>query len=217
MILAKSLRSIVVLSVALCGCNDSNEQKDFRSKPCPTGGLAAPGTTQQEQQEQIENYQKYACDQPQICPDEGSPFAPFYVIDPKAAPATVNLGLTNCSTGQKKLLIDKIVIAGDQRCFFTEAIVEKQTIDPGETVIVKVDYKPTALGEDHGQFQIHSNAENHAVLKVPFCSRALDKAPVSPDAGVADGGPSDGGTAADAAVRMRCQEVTSVTSQCHKP
>ncbi|MFH1131385.1 MAG: hypothetical protein V1754_08625 [Pseudomonadota bacterium] len=182
--------------------------------PCPPKGIGVEDHAATTPEDQVLGYATYNCAEPQICPDQGSPFVPYYVVDENAPPAPVNLSLTNCSTGNATLEIDKIVVYGDKNCSFSEATIEKKTVAPGETVFVKTDYKPKKPGPDHAAFRIFSNAQNFETLITPFCSLALEKkldAGVPPEAGVGDGGPE-----ANLPPKPDCEEQTTVNTECHK-
>ncbi|MBW2731175.1 MAG: hypothetical protein JRH20_02215 [Deltaproteobacteria bacterium] len=186
-----------VIFIMLCsgflfaGCSDDGDLL-----PCPEGGLTTA--------EQLVNAADYGCNQPQICPDQGSMAMPTggYIIAPTAAPYSSNNVITNCSTGQGRLEITKIIVRGDARCAFTEPQIEKTDVDPGTATAVKIDWKPEAAGEDHAALVIFSNAQNFPVLVLPACSTAYIEAPVAAtDAGVS--GP------------LVCNEVTTVNTTCH--
>lgn len=175
------------------GCSGDDGEKLL---PCPEGGLTL--------QEHVENAAQYNCQEPQICPDQGSMAMPTggYVIDTTAPPWSSNNVITNCSKGGKPLVITKIFVRGDARCAFTEPQIEATEIDPGMETAVKIDWKPAAAGEDHAALVIVSNAQNFPELVLPACSTAYTESPVAPnDAGVFP--------------PLECDAVTSVNTTCH--
>lgn len=194
-----------LLSTACGSDNDTSQQNDGGSegrdltidglrdigalKPCPLGGLKTV--------EEITDWRSYDCKKPQFCPDQGQFPMPAggYVVDADALPWSANVMLNNCSA-TATLEIVSLVVYGDDRCSFSEAMIEKTTIGPNEIAVLKVDWKPESAGEDHAAISIRSNAENFPELILPICGRAID-AP-------GEGAPLEG-----------CRDVRTVNTACH--
>ena len=209
----------LVCSMLLFGaCSDNTAEEKL---PCPPDGIGRAEFQGISPAEQFLDSQKFACTEPQLCPDVDAalPGGPL--------PAQVSVGLTNCSTGNKKLVIEKVQFLGDARCSYTcaarqadpaakcQVAVEKSEVDPGETISIMMIYDPTSDGEDHAQFRIFSNAQNFPAddpLRIPTCGFYSSS---SPDAGVDDGGTgtADAGTGSG---ELRCKEVSEVNTNCHK-
>jgi hypothetical protein len=211
--------SLALLLVAP-GCADDSK------KACPEGGLGittSDGTLCSgildplsekvaECQEQMREYVDYDCAEPQICPDHGAHQIPFYILAPSTAPEELTFTLTNCSTGGKPLVIEKVEITGDPRCHFTfnpeTDIQPSLEIKPGETGFIRAVYDPQALGEDHGQIRIYSNAQNFPLLVLPICAWANPEPAGTGDAGV---------TGTDLMVEIpACKDVGDTIEPCHQ-
>jgi len=163
-------------------------------------------------QDQLKEYKKYGCDQPQICPDVGSRRITDFEVGKTSAGETISFVLTNCSTGNQSLIINKVVITGDDRCFFQKFnkstdIQPSLEILPGENSTIITVYKPTVKGEDHAHIRVFSNAQNFNPLVLPVCGLAVPKGSLGKDAG-------PGG---DASVKVfTCKNVGSkVNTKCH--
>ena len=196
MLTPKYLYPVASLALSLCigattGCSDDTSGP---SLPCPAGGLKTA--------EQIADAAKYKCDKPQICPDISFLTFPAggYIISQSAAPYSLGVGLTNCSTGNQKLEIQQILVYGDKNCHFSKPEMEADgwTIDPGpnNTKQMQMTWKPTTAGQDNIEVAIITNAENFPTLIVPGCAIAceasLDQG-VAPDAGWGDSGSTSAG------------------------
>ena len=164
-------------------------------------------------------------------PDIGGRAARFVVV-PGAEAGELSFLLTNCSTGGEKLVIEKIGVYGDNRCYFadvTSSDIRSQSqrdtasateILPGETSVVRTTYNPKQPGEDFAEIRVTSNAENFPTLRLRVCGRAEAPAPdagppPAVDAGVADGGGTvvrDAG--APDAFNFECKAVEKLES-CH--
>ena len=158
---------IAVSTLLLCGACSSTD-KDL--KPCPPKGIGVEDYNGVSAADQLAKALEYNCSEPQICPDLRGQAVGFG-IDPNAAPGQIAFILTNCSNNAK-LEITKVEVWGDSRCFFTNVtdadIQPGRSANPRETIGVKTDYFPTAVGEDHGQLRVYSNAQNFPVLKLPL-------------------------------------------------
>ena len=131
------------LLTALGGCPDEDDrlpcppkgigvmplQTDVGTGPgeCTGGMCGAPG------------YALYACNAPQICPDvgPGAEAQSFrYDLASGSTARLVSVLLTNCSTGNQDLVIDRVEVFGDPRCSFAEvtnADIGSKVVAPGET------------------------------------------------------------------------------------
>jgi hypothetical protein len=201
-------RSLGVLTLGIClalvaGCS-GDDGDGGPSKPCPAKGIGVG---------EIGDWENYNCSEPQICPDKGWVAVFDYPVDPANPKRALSVILTNCSKGQQKLVIEKVVVKGDDRCYMSEAEVEDKEILPGSlnARFVRVTWKPEAAGRDDAALEIHSNAKNFPVLEIPLCGTAI--AP-SGDAGVVI--PDKGAWTQDAAPPWaRCNPVTKLNSKCH--
>ena len=223
--------TILALFMLASGC--ASEDKNMQ--PCPTKGIGveAPNGTScykaasdpsseaaKACRDQFENYKGYSCSEPQICADVGLRLVPEFVLDPKAPGEPISFTLTNCSTGNSKITISKILLVGDDRCSFVvrkdnqatgDVAIEDKVIDPGKYVSIQTVYWPLTEGEDHAAIHVFSNAKNFSPLVIPVCGRAVVKNAMSQDSGPSSG--SDGGTAKG----FQCKEVGSkVNTTCHK-
>ena len=209
------LFALTLLVVSACSDDDGGDKL-----PCPPNGIGIAEFQGISIAEQFRNSQQFACTEPQLCPDLDAAFPGGPL------PAQVSVGLKNCSTGNKKLVIEKVSFLGDERCSYTcaarqadpnakcQVAVEKSEVDPGETVSIMMIYDPQSDGEDHAQFRVFSNAQNFPSdnpLKIPTCANYSSSA----DAGVDDGG-SGGADAGVDSGEYRCKEPTEVNTQCHK-
>lgn len=213
----------LALLALLLACSDEDSKK-----PCPPKGIGVEEFEGVSAGDQLLNYQNYACSEPQICPDlVTAAIAPYYVIDESAAPAQASVGLTNCSTGNKKLVIEQVVLVGDKECAFTcpcrrdksapcarcQVSIEKSEIEPGETISISIEYKPTKARLDGAAFHVYSNAQNFSRSVTPICVRALD----DPPGGSSDAGAGDGG-GGNAPAPPRCDFIDpEVNTTCHEP
>jgi hypothetical protein len=211
---------LIVLSLLMLGaCSDDG---DTSKLPCPPKGIGIEEFQGISPSEQFLKPQQFACAEPQICPDLDSAFPSGPL------PAQVSVGIKNCSTGNKKLAIEKVAFLGDDRCSYTcaarqedpskkcQVAVEKSEVDPGETISIMMIYNPQSDGEDHAQFRIFSNAQNfpsESPLKIPTCAFYSSTAD---DAGVADSGAGVTDAGVDSSGEYRCKEPTEVNTQCHK-
>jgi hypothetical protein len=157
--------------------------------------------------DQIANYKSFACTEPQICSDLGKRKVPSFVVDAGAAPADVSFILTNCSTGNKKLTISKIVLMGDDNCAFTEAEITEKVADPGQEIIIRTKYQPKAEGQDFATIYIYSDAQNANPLIIPICGRALSQSTTCNDAGAG---------ASKVCSFLECKNLTKPNPACHK-
>lgn len=212
------LRTVGALALSLLLFGACSDDKGGGMRACPTDaagkvvGLGVIAFDGVEPGKQIEEAFLYNCSEPQICPDQGSPYVPSFVVDPSKAAYGISLGLTNCSTGNNKLVIEKVVIAGDPRCSFTDASIEGKDIAPGKgnTTFVKVDWFPKTVGQDYGAMWVYSNAQNFNPLKVPFCGNAIAQAP---DGGVVV--QPDLGAYTEAGLSIwKCPEAKTVNASC---
>lgn len=231
--------AVLGLSVALCGCPDEDDRL-----PCPPGGIGVeplltdigggPGEctgglcysgrdscgNHPDLCRQIKEYALYACSSPQICPDVG-PGAEaqsfLYDLASESKARLVSVLLTNCSTGDQDLVIDRAEIFGDARCSFTEVgdvDIGNKVVAPGETTAIRTSYRPLAPGEDHAELRVYSNAANFPELRLLICGVAVDGAGSTPsDAGAEDAALGDA-ACADLAC-LTCQPQTT-RAACHK-
>ena len=215
--------SIVLLSVGLFvvgGCSDDEK------KACPAGGLgvtsAATGkpcagildpndTDLLDCQEQIQNYKDYGCSKPQVCFDQNFQQGFGFTVAPSAPAYRLSFVITNCSTGNEKLVIQSVEVLGDEKCSFTfdtSVDVEKLEIPPGEFGLVSARYLPTKLGEDHAVLVLHTNAENFPTLKLYACGTGIPRFAAGLDSGSAPDSGLPAGT-------FFCKDKTTVAS-CHQ-
>jgi len=214
---------------AFAGCSDDNTSGtacDPNSKEkCPPPGTACPpkgiGVAEHDGytvQAQIAYWKNFKCETPQICPDIGGRAGHFF-IGQGSAPGELTFNITNCSTGNKKLVISGVTLLGDSRCYFTKVtdsdIQPTKEVAPGESTIIRTTYDPKKAGEDHAGLRVASNAENYANLDLLVCGLAelerLDGGVAPPPTG--DGGPADlSSSTPDAATGLSCKKVTSATS-----
>lgn len=185
-------------------------EEEKKLLPCPAQGLGVVSTSGKtcseikdpldedlgDCQDQMENFLEYDCAEPQLCPDHGAHQMPYYVLDPNGPGETLSFALTNCTTGNDKLIINTVELTGDERCSFIfnkSTDVEALEIPAGETRSIQAVYKPKALGEDHVHLRITTNAQNFPDLVLPICGRANPESSGT-DAGVSsdDGGPASG-------------------------
>ncbi|MCC6746247.1 MAG: hypothetical protein IT371_01225 [Deltaproteobacteria bacterium] len=187
---------------------------DPEKKKCPPKGIGVEAFEGVSATDQVAKYKEYDCAEPQICPDVGGRNV-RYPVDPAEAPGEVSFLLTNCATSGPKLEISKVVVYGDDRCFYTEGEVAEKAVDPGKDSVVRVSYKPTAPGKDDVELHVKSNAKNFPDFKLVVCAEGVVK---SKDAGVAaaDGGPP---TRQDAggAPAVQCKPTgLRLNGKCHK-
>jgi hypothetical protein len=226
------------LSILLCGCPDEDgllpcPPKGIGVEPLQTdvgigpgecaGGLCYTGRescgNHPDLCRQIREYARYACSTPQVCPDVG-PGAEaqsfLYDLTSESAARVVSVLLTNCSTGNQDLVIDRVEIFGDARCSFTEvsdADIGKKVVAPGETTAIRTSYRPLTVGEDHAELRVYSNADNFPELRLLICGIAVDGASAAPDAGSLDAALGDA-----ACADLECLTCLPQTTQvaCHK-
>ena len=186
---------------------------------CPPMGIGVAEHNGVSPAQQIANYTRYSCDQPQICPDLGARFVGLYIIDPGAAAAEVPVTLTNCSTGNNRVEIESVVVLGDRQCAFTDvsdAEITSKTIDPGSSEALRTTYKPTSVGDHHAVLRIKSNAANFPELLIAVCGLAQQR---REDAGlpvIMDGGSAaDGGGPAQDSLALVCEAPDTVNPTCH--
>jgi hypothetical protein len=215
------MRSALVVPVILsllvaCGSDDKDK------KQCPAKGIAVESSTgvacstatadpenptykvaAQDCSDQLKNYKNYLCTDPQICVDLGVRIVPDFIVDPMSTGESVSFLITNCSTGNKKLTISKVVIVGDSRCSYSEAEVEAKEVAPGKDMLIRTVYKPKTPGVDMAGIHIISDAQNYKPFVLPLCGRALAKYQPGKDSG-----PSG----ADAATNkpLRCDDATNM-------
>ena len=106
------------------------------------------------------------------------------IVIVKAQGQEVSFILTNCSTGNRKLTISKLVLAGDSRCVFSEPeIYPGKVVDPGDQITLRTVYKPTAIGEDHAALIIESDGQNYPKFVIPICGKVIAQPVPGTDAG----------------------------------
>ncbi len=162
----------------------------FQCKPQPP----EPDTSQ------VAEYKRYACTAPQICPDMDEQRV---LHDVASGPLEVGFLLTNCSTGAQPLMIDEVLVLGDDRCAFSNvgaADISTKVINPGETAAIRLRYDPAAAGEDHAVLAVRSNAHNDAVMHLRICGLAVTAPPVRGDRSLLD---------------LRCRG-SATRASCHK-
>lgn len=212
----RALAGITVALALTAGCSDGGGGGGEATKPCPPKGIGVAAFQGATKAQQVTNWKDYKCSQPQICPDVGAADVPLYIIDPKAAAHATSLVLTNCSTGNAKLTVSKVVMYGDAKCAFGEPQIDQKVVDPNGTAVIQATWKPKKAGEHHAAFWVYSNAQNFPVLKIPACGIArpkpADAGTASGDGGVPDSKPA----AADAAGTLKCKAVTTINGSCHK-
>lgn len=199
-------RSMGVLALALglalvAGCSGDDGESLL---PCPAKGIGGA---------ELGDWEKYNCQEPQICPDRGWISVLDYPVDPANPKRAMSVILTNCSKGQKKLVIEKVVLKGDDRCYMSEPEVEDKEILPGglNSRFIRVTWKPEQAGRDDAALFIHSNAQNFPILEVPLCGTAV--APQG-DAGIVIA--DKGVWTFDAAPPwVQCNPVTKLNDKCH--
>jgi len=211
-----SLTVCLALTTAAC----DGEETDM--KPCPTSGIGVTASngnscaspeagefgslTGKDCRDQIANYHEYDCSAAQICSDQPGEVYDQTPVSAGTAARGVNFLITNCSTGNEKLVISKVVITGDDRCSFTEPEIEAKEVAPGSSIAVRSTYKPASVGEDHAALVIYTNASNYPQFILPICGRGVE-----PQTGPAP----DGGTGGDPSV-FSCKDVQGkVNSSCH--
>lgn len=200
-----SITCFALAALLLAGCSD--DQK----KACPTGGLGvtAPSGKKCNElldptdpdlldcQSQIENYSDYDCKTPQVCFDTNFQPGWGFIISQSAAAYRMAFILTNCSTGGDKLVIQKVEVLGNSRCYFDfdmDLDVEKLELGPGESGLIAARYFPKQAGEDDAILRVHTNAENFPQLDLYVCGSGIPKfvpgadSGAPPDMGVGDGG-----------------------------
>ncbi len=219
----RQVSTVVALSLVLAG---GCAKEDDNKKSCPPKGIAvaaADGTPcaqasadptsvpGKDCRDQVEKYKEYDCFEPQVCPDQSKRKIPDFVLDLKAQGQEVSFILTNCSTGNRKLTISKLVLAGDSRCVFSEPeIFPGKVVDPGDQITLRTVYKPTAVGEDHAALIIESDAQNYPKFVIPICGKVIDKPAPGADAGTPG---KDAGTGPV----FDCKDVQGkITTSCHK-
>ena len=143
---ARGLMFAALMGLGLGACSgDDND-----GKPCPENGIGA---------DEIENWEQYNCTQPQICPDIGWVAVIGYPVSPDSPKRQMAVQLTNCSKGNTKLIIEKVVLKGNSRCYMSEPQIEDREIDPGDGngKTIAVTWKPEKVGRDDAALFIHSN------------------------------------------------------------
>jgi hypothetical protein len=154
--------------------------------------------------DQVANFERYACARPQICPDMD---VQTIRHDISTGARVMHVLLTNCSTGNQDLRIDKVEVYGDDRCSFsnvTASDISPKLVAPGEAAAVRITYDPGATGEDHAVLTVHSNAQNSARLPLRLCALAIGSSTTPPDSG-----------AWPTLDKLRCQGSTNLAA-CHK-
>ena len=190
----------------LGACSDDNEKK-----ACPTGGLGVTAPSGKkcnsilnpsdpnllDCQQQVEDYKKYDCKEPQVCFDTNFQSAWGFVISQSASAYSMSFILTNCSSGTEKLVISKVEVLGNSRCYFDFKMnctaddagqvgtcdVEKMEIAPGESGLIRARYFPEKSGEDDAILRVHTNAENFPQLDLYICGSGVPLHPVGMDSG----------------------------------
>jgi hypothetical protein len=207
---------------ALAGCGSEDKKKS-----CPAGGIgvaAKDGTpcikatvdpssaAGKDCLEQFNDYKGYDCFEPQICVDQGKRKVPDFVLDAMSSGQEVSFLITNCSSGNRKLTLSKLTIAGDSRCSLAEPQVEPgKVIEAGQQAVVRTIYKPKGLGEDHAALIIQSDAQNFKPLIIPICGKALPRYAPGKDSGPPPTGDAGSGPLFD------CKDVgTTVNKTCHQ-
>jgi hypothetical protein len=186
----------ISLALALGACSD-----DIDKKACPAAGLGAASELSgksckglqdptdsdlQDCQQQMENYKQYDCKEPQICFDRTVDRALNFVIAKEAPESSLSFILTNCSTGNQKLVISSVEVLGNQSCHFKFDIttdVQKQEVSPGDQTLIQVRYLPTKPSEDHVVLKVSSNAQNFPELRLFACGFGVWKFPSGQDSG----------------------------------
>jgi hypothetical protein len=171
--------------------------------PCPQDGIG---------KHQMAKAHEYNCTTPQLCIDvdfcqmEGRP------VDKSIAPWSCNVVVTNCSRGNNKLTLSSLQLLGDPRCHFSEPQLSNRELLPGASAVLKVDYDPETVGEDHASLIIKSNAANFATFNVLICGFAVvprfDMS-IPPD-------PLDAGIPPADAGGTRCKAATTLNTRCHQ-
>jgi hypothetical protein len=226
-------RCLVLALLVVGGCKEEGR------RPCPAQGLgvqAASGMlcSKVEQDDvadiedcrhQLEHFDAYDCQAPQMVPHQGWLTAESTVTSPPGIPGGspehipvgLSLLLTNGSVGDQDLVLGEVTIFGDPRCAFVhdpQKGLDRTTIPPGETAVLGLVYRPTEGGEDHGLLRVRSNAANLDPLDVLICGRAmwtfapgLDSGPPwTPDAGASGAG----------GMGFTCKEVKAELAPCHQ-
>ena len=226
--------SVVTVVLVISGCSaggGSEKSLDCGSsdagckKACPAGGLGVTSTAGKkcevildhkdpdllDCQEQIQNYKDYGCSRPQVCFDQNFQQGFGFTVAPSAPAYRLSFVITNCSTGNEKLVIQSVKVLGDEKCSFafdTGVDVEKLEIPPGEFGLVSARYLPTKLGEDHAVLVLHTNAENFPTLKLYACGTGIPRFAAGLDSGSAPDSGLPAGT-------FFCKDKTTVAS-CHQ-
>lgn len=211
----RKLLSITTISVACLlwgACSDEDSKN-----ACPEGGLGVTSSTGTKCntlldpkdpellncQEQMESYKDYDCKEPQICFDTNVRQARGFVVSVSATAYGMSFILTNCSTSNQKLMIEKVEVLGNDRCYFAFDMgmdVQKLELAPGEDGLIQARYHPKQLGEDHAILRVHTNAQNYPQLDLYVCGTGIPRFPPGMDAGsppTPDAGPvTEAGAAA---------------------
>jgi len=219
--------SIVSLSLVLLlgACSDNTEKK-----ACPAGGIGVTSSNGVkcegildpnnadllDCQQQIETYKEYGCSKPQVCFDNGSLLSYGKLVSKEQPALPLSFILTNCSTGNQKLVIQKVEVMGDERCYLNfdaSQDIEKMEIPSGEGGLIQVRYDPKKTGEDHAVVVVHTNAENFPVLRLYVCGVAISRYLPNMDSGA----PPDLSPSADDAGRplFLCKDQTKAYP-CHQ-
>ncbi len=192
---------ISILAFSLVFTMFACDGEEAEKKPCPIKGIgveSASGTSCASEEaaefgslagtdcrDQVALFNEYGCSEPQICADQPGGIYDQTSISVAQAARGVNFLITNCSTGNEKLVISKVIITGDDRCSFTEPEIEAKEIDPGGSIAIRSTYKPTSVGEDHAAFVITTNAGNFPEFILPICGRGVEpQTSPAPDGGV---------------------------------
>jgi hypothetical protein len=183
---------IAGLCTLLLGSSCNSDEAD-PLLPCPAGGLGLKTSGGKSCQDylvpwdweecahQLIQSQRYDCGRAQICPNIGQ--RRVSSTEAGGAGEAQIFQLTNGSRTET-LKISKVSITGDPRCSFEyveKRDLERSTLVPGESAVLRVLYKPAAIGVDHAHLRVSSNAENFPTLILPICGRADRGA--APDAG----------------------------------
>jgi hypothetical protein len=187
---------LLVLVSLLGACSDDSDKK-----ACPSSGLGAVSEVSgksckglqdptdpdlQDCQQQMENAKQYDCKEPQICFDRTVERALNFIIAKEAPEYSLSFILSNCSTGNQKLVISSVEVLGNQSCHFSFDItkdLQKQEVSPGDQTLIQVRYLPTKPSQDHLVLKVTSNAQNFPELRLFACGFGVPKYPAGQDSG----------------------------------
>jgi hypothetical protein len=111
---------------------------------------------------------------PQIGLDVSPVICQYWPTGPDQGPYVFNIQLYN--RGEATLVIDKIVVKGDQYCSFEFEGPDTKEMSEDESAYIRGYYHP-ALGYDiqidQISLEVHSNSEEHGVLIIPVCGKGI--------------------------------------------